>query len=273
MTLSYEEALGTLCSMFESWDRETLAAIFESNGYHVERTIETILAMEQPELQASEPEVDHSDTGALIDMDDMGVDFGQQYSQQRAPAEFAPQDKNNGHRGIACTLPDDFLRPPGRTLDKQTMRDEQLALMLQNELFQREVEQALGHHPFSDAYTSRREGSGQRMNRTQQQAEGIPDMGILKMLNEMGEGMKSQLNQLAIKFNSSISGTGAQEDELGGTETRPLTARDYEEEDDDEEGPLISSTSSSAATRRAVSSSSGAAVRRTQAVGGGKKDK
>jgi hypothetical protein len=41
--------------MFESWERETLLAVFESNGYHVERTIESIIGMEQPELVAPEP--------------------------------------------------------------------------------------------------------------------------------------------------------------------------------------------------------------------------
>ena len=55
MALTYEEALETICSMFEGWDRETITAVFESNGYHVERTIETILSMEQPNTDSNAP--------------------------------------------------------------------------------------------------------------------------------------------------------------------------------------------------------------------------
>ena len=55
MSMTHEEAVQLLCSMFESWDRETLMAIFESNGYHVERTIESIIGMEQPELVNNPP--------------------------------------------------------------------------------------------------------------------------------------------------------------------------------------------------------------------------
>lgn len=54
MSMSHEEAIQLLSSMFESWERETLMAVFESNGYHVERTIETIIGMEQPELVTSQ---------------------------------------------------------------------------------------------------------------------------------------------------------------------------------------------------------------------------
>ena len=36
--VSYESAMDLLCSMFSDWDRETLAVVLESNGYHVENT-------------------------------------------------------------------------------------------------------------------------------------------------------------------------------------------------------------------------------------------
>jgi hypothetical protein len=36
--LPYEEALQMLSDMFSDWDRETLAVVLESNGYHVEST-------------------------------------------------------------------------------------------------------------------------------------------------------------------------------------------------------------------------------------------
>lgn len=45
MSISFENAVGTLKSMFPEWDEETLTTLLMSNQYHVERTIETILSM------------------------------------------------------------------------------------------------------------------------------------------------------------------------------------------------------------------------------------
>jgi hypothetical protein len=45
--MTYDEALQTLQVMFSSWDRESINAVFQSNDYHMERTIEAILAMNQ----------------------------------------------------------------------------------------------------------------------------------------------------------------------------------------------------------------------------------
>lgn len=45
MSITYAEAIATLKVMFPNWDEETLGTILVSNNYHVERTIETVLAM------------------------------------------------------------------------------------------------------------------------------------------------------------------------------------------------------------------------------------
>lgn len=45
MSISYEDAISTLKTMFPEWDEETLGTILISNQYHVERTIENILSM------------------------------------------------------------------------------------------------------------------------------------------------------------------------------------------------------------------------------------
>lgn len=126
------------------------------------------------------------------------------------------------------------------------------------------MQQALGGgHPFGDDYfrdrnaqASSNRGDRQRAS-SQPAAEdplAIPDMGILKALQGMGDGMKNQLNQLALKFNSTGGGSHAKDDsDIGDMESRPLTAAaDYEEEDDDEDRPLVSSASSSSGgtTRR-----------------------
>jgi hypothetical protein len=93
-------------------------------------------------------------------------------------------------------------------------------------------------------------------------SDAIPDMGILKALQGVGEGVRLQLNQLAVQFNqtataaletiegkrsrsTSFSGSSGGSGESSSGEMRPLTATDYEEEDEDE--PLMSSSASSPA--------------------------
>jgi hypothetical protein len=44
MAISYDEAIATLSSMFGDWDKETLGLILQSNNYHLESSIEFILA-------------------------------------------------------------------------------------------------------------------------------------------------------------------------------------------------------------------------------------
>jgi hypothetical protein len=115
------------------------------------------------------------------------------------------------------------------------------------------VAAALGNqHPFADEFYSTRQassdrargsgmagrGGGQAANRPAAGGVGgagaadltaIPDMGILKTLQEMGDGMKSQLNQLALRFNSTTGGAHDKDDsDLQDSESRPLTAVDYE---------------------------------------------
>lgn len=61
MSISFENAVGTLKSMFPEWDEETLTTLLMSNQYHVERTVEMILSMSgdvdsgAPEPQAPAP--------------------------------------------------------------------------------------------------------------------------------------------------------------------------------------------------------------------------
>lgn len=52
MSMTYDDALETLCSMFQSWDRETIIATFQSNGCNVERTIETLLSSDNAQMRA-----------------------------------------------------------------------------------------------------------------------------------------------------------------------------------------------------------------------------
>ena len=46
MSVTFEDAMGSLTSMFPEWDRDTLEALLASNDYHLERTVETVLTMD-----------------------------------------------------------------------------------------------------------------------------------------------------------------------------------------------------------------------------------
>lgn len=126
--------------------------------------------------------------------------------QYRDPPRRDPKK----YRGTLCQLPNDFLRPPS-SYRSQHINDEELALMLQNELFQREAFAALGSdmrgiQP-SGQYRNRENMSSAYGNRAQSpHSEGIPDMGILKGLSKMSAAAKAKLSELAERFQESSSG-------------------------------------------------------------------
>src|SRR5690348_798325 len=45
MSVTYEDAMATLVSMFGTVDREVIAMILQSNNGHMEKTVENLLAM------------------------------------------------------------------------------------------------------------------------------------------------------------------------------------------------------------------------------------
>lgn len=46
MSVTFEDAMSSLTSMFPEWERDTLEALLVSNDYHLERTVETVLTMD-----------------------------------------------------------------------------------------------------------------------------------------------------------------------------------------------------------------------------------
>lgn len=265
MAITYEEAVNTLCGMFESWDRATIVEVFKSTNYHLERTIEMILTMDGS-IETPPPATSSTTTEAHQSTNQPSVpapsrtppetnffeDFGQELDTD--PHSTSEDDEiSTQHRGIRCQLPDDFLRAPN--YNSLTIGDEQLALMLQNEMFLREVHRTLGDdlfnpygrntrttsqqhpHPQGSAAGNRAQQQQQQQSQPhqQQQQEGIPDMGILKGLSEMGTEMRKQLNNLALRFNTNNSNSnqpgGRRTEDL---ESVPLTSDAvYEEEEDD----------------------------------------
>jgi len=276
-TVTFEQAINSLQSMFPDYEKGVLAALLQGNNCHVENTIETILRMEgvggevpisqapssssytpPPSASTSSPSSSSSSsTSSSNRQPAMTADFfdgeyvgaagagggeptgavGSAYGATRHQQQQQQQQQAPKGRGITTRLPEDFLRPPGWQESNMTLGDEQLALMLQNEMFAREVQQALGTNfldgrlqmqrggggvPGRDSravFTSGRSGSmrqqqgqGQgQQQQQQQQQEGIPDMGILKGLSSMSSAARSSLNQLALRFSSFSSASQQQQ--------------------------------------------------------------
>ncbi|CAK4082883.1 unnamed protein product [Aphanomyces euteiches] len=114
-----ETALATLSVLFESYDKETLLAVLEANEGHLERTIDTLLAMQEDRETASAA----------------GLAPPPQTTLPPPP----PQPSTSYSR--RTTLPDDFLRVPGSQVSSdQEAQDRMLAEMLQNEMFRQEIQ-------------------------------------------------------------------------------------------------------------------------------------
>ena len=192
MTITYEEALSTLSSMFSTYTSQQLDAVLRHHGGHMEHTVETLLShtgtpddliakIKRGEVPSGGPS---ATTPSAIDADEeLARQLAREGREQTASAgRFVPPGQrrmmaSNARapthpvssgggasgalpsaasqvkkgRGTPTTLPNDFLRIPGRKYPQQSeagsagggMTDEQLARMLQDELFQEELRSVL----------------------------------------------------------------------------------------------------------------------------------
>lgn len=133
MSISYEEALETLQSMFgEKWTRDDLDTVLRHHQGHMENTVDMILR--------------HGDGSpeSLLDQIEQGIDpraqtteadeqLARQLSQSGRTPSGVPGSKTKG-RGTPTILPDDFLRlPNGQRFSSSSNAmsdDEALARML-----------------------------------------------------------------------------------------------------------------------------------------------
>lgn len=194
MTITYEEALSTLQSMFTSYTPQQLDAVLRHHNGHMENTVETILGHQGTPEELTERlkrglisgDRARGAGGTNIDADEelaRQLAREDQQQQQQRQQQFRSHGENlppgqrrlmssnvvaprntataavqssaareKTGRGTATTLPVDFLRIPGRKYPQQQqqqqqhnvghaggMTDEQLARMLQDELFQEEL--------------------------------------------------------------------------------------------------------------------------------------
>jgi len=227
MNISYNEALDTLQSMFMDWDRENLATILKIHKGHMEQTVEAILRAPAPNAPIPSSTLINNDRG-----------------HQTQPKL----------RGRPVRLPDDFLQVPGPSDDNPMFADEQLATMLQDELFLQELMadpdlQSIGTEfmATSPAHTRTTQPPNTFNENTTPRGETHEESQnkwtIQSKMNELGTGMKKRLNDFAIKFkerNKTSAGHTRLTDE---DENR----KNNEEDDDDTEvisfeGPTIKQT-------------------------------
>jgi hypothetical protein len=189
MTITYEEALSTLSSMFSTYTSSQLDAVLRHHGGHMEHTVETLLShtgspdeliarIKRGEVPSGGPAATGGGTHNIDADEELARQLAREDQQQQSrPSGFVPPGQRRTMasnvtvpssryaapapasaaapvkkgRGTPTTLPMDFLRIPGQKypIQQETaanpnaagggMTDEQLARMLQDELFQEEL--------------------------------------------------------------------------------------------------------------------------------------
>lgn len=150
MSITYEEALGTLEAMFGTpWTRESLDAVLRHFQGHMENTVESILHYGDGDPASHIKDLKSGTNTDIIRMDE---ELARQLTKEEqskpsnygaAPAPAAPSNKQG--RGLAVELPADFLRVPGYSGSSGAAGfstvgdDEALARKLQDELFSQEL--------------------------------------------------------------------------------------------------------------------------------------
>lgn len=209
MSISYEQALDTLTSMFgPPWTEDSLDQVLRHFEGHMENTAESIRGHGDGEPQALLDKLENSSNAQTsaeqISMDEalarqMMQDEGNTGAALTATSGATNPTSSNStpvndtkSRGTPTQLPPDFLRIPG-----QIGQDEALARMLQNDVFAKEVKKnpefANNHNLFRNRNAAQGNNSGQPPN-------------IMEALSDMGEAAKSKLSMIASRFNNKNRG-------------------------------------------------------------------
>jgi hypothetical protein len=223
MSISYEEALSTLQSMFgEPWTRDTLDSVLRHHQGHMENTVDQILRYGDRDPQA------------LVDALQAGVDpeasavtqdeaLARQLAQEGRATSSTPSGASGAKkgRGTPTALPPDFLRIPSRQASTTPMAsatpatqmdsDEALARMLQDELFTEELAQnpdfahlARGRPNTSGGQPTRSNPrpASARQSESSRRAAGGDQPNIMNKISELGDNAKRRLQTLAAQFNN-----------------------------------------------------------------------
>lgn len=253
MSITYEQALGTLTSMFsDPWTEESLDTVLRHFEGHMENTVDAVLTHGDSDPQML---IKRLESGA--NQEDLDAQLArelangtQQFSNpitsttnrsnnvsttSSSNTSSVPQWKKG--RGTPTKLPDDFLRIPGN--GHNISSDEALARMLQDKLFAEEIKRnpEFAHLAQGRGFPNR-SYPGMSRNRNQQN-EGP---NIMEALGSMGENAKKRLQELAEKVKTNINNidnaNGRRNVGPFGNTSRAAERRgllDIGEEDDDDE--------------------------------------
>jgi hypothetical protein len=233
MSISYEEALETLESMFgESWTRENLDAVLRHQQGHMENTVDMILRHGD-----KDPQILIDQLAAGIDPEESARNMDEALARQLSQGMNLPVDRTmvsstqaKKGRGTPTTLPDDFLRIPGGFTVQNLADDEALARMLQDELFSQELARnpefahlargRPGAAPALRAGEARRSFTARGGNPPQFQPHQIMDK-----ISELGDNARRRLQLMAAQFNAARNANQGQQGSTASTErTSPAAA-------------------------------------------------
>jgi len=250
--ISFEQMVDSLKDMFNEWDRESLAAILEANGCHIERTIEQCLAMSSESSGNNNNNNNGSGSGpvgaptptpapAPAPLLDLGGDDTSNTStttndnnsngpetdiSSTSTYAAVTSSSSSSERGSQCELPEAFLRPPGYQMkssggsassDPNMLPDAELARLLQDELFQRELRATYGDRYLTGQQQPGQQSGGQPMgqpmpvgnnpngNMTSATSASNTNTAsnnktMMQSIRDMGAGMKAQLSNLGRTF-------------------------------------------------------------------------
>lgn len=268
MSITYEQALGTLTSMFAApWTEDSLDTVLRHFEGHMENTVDAVLThgdsdpqllIQRLESGTNQEELDEQLARQLAN----GTQQQPQAvrSNNTVPARPLSNSNSGGGggnpgtdsaapkwkkgRGTPTTLPDDFLRIPSN--GSNISSDEALARMLQDKLFADEIR---NNPEFAHLAQGRgqpgRGFPGMQRNRVHQNQNEGPN--IMEALGSMGENAKKRLQELAVKVKNNINNidnANSRRGPFGGggggaSERRGLL--DIGEDDDEQEISFIGS--------------------------------
>ena len=156
--MSYSQDVENIAQMFEGMDKGVIQAVYNVNNNNLERTIDNLLAMNSAGEQKPATTNTFRNPRPLQNNDNIPVSSSlaearalERQRRRQAAASSDHKKKAGGHSKTSKwrhPLPPDFLRlppeliAPGSGSDFQTpsnLRDEELARMLQNEIFREQL--------------------------------------------------------------------------------------------------------------------------------------